>query len=237
MRSAALIAWNILCDFDGTITLEDVIDSLLEHFGLPGWERLEDDWRAGRIGSRECMSGQVALLDLDREQLDQHLSGQSIDPGFPAFVAEARRLGAPLRIVSDGLDYAIDAVLARHGLADLPVSANHLSARSERRWTLQSPWQAGDCRSGTCKCACVATARGNGRPTLLIGDGASDFCAAHRVDFVFAKGRLIDYCRNADIPFLPIASFDEASARLRALFDGSLIAESMPMRAVAGIRG
>jgi 2-hydroxy-3-keto-5-methylthiopentenyl-1-phosphate phosphatase len=232
-----LISWNILCDFDGTITLEDVIDSLLEQFGLPGWETLESDWRAGRIGSRECMAGQVALLDLDREQLDDHLSRQGIDPAFPAFVAEARRLKAPLRIVSDGLDYAIDAVLARYGLADLPVSANHLSARSERRWTLQSPWQAGDCRSGTCKCACVTTARGNGRKTLLIGDGASDFCAAHRVDFVFAKGRLIDYCRNAGIAFMPISGFNEASANLRALFDGSLVAEPIPMRAVAGIRG
>ena len=43
--------WTILCDFDGTIAVEDVIDSMLVRFGRPGWEALEDDWRAGRIGS------------------------------------------------------------------------------------------------------------------------------------------------------------------------------------------
>lgn len=215
-------AWNILCDFDGTISVEDVIDSLLEHHGRPGWEILESDWRAGRIGSRECMSGQVALLDLSRDELDAHLASLWIDPAFPAFVAEARRLGAPLRVVSDGLDYAIESILGRYGLADLPLAANHLRANGPRRWSLTSPWQADGCRSGTCKCACVDDARANGRKTLLIGDGASDFCAADRVDFVFAKNRLIEHCRAAGIPYMPITSFDEAIACLPALFDGRL---------------
>ena len=40
-------SWNILCDFDGTVTPDDVIDGLLERFGRPGWQELEDDWRAG----------------------------------------------------------------------------------------------------------------------------------------------------------------------------------------------
>ncbi len=47
--------WSILCDFDGTISLEDVIDALLEKYGQPGWQQLEDQWKSGKIGSRECM--------------------------------------------------------------------------------------------------------------------------------------------------------------------------------------
>ena len=46
--------WTILCDFDGTISVEDVIDALLDRFGRPGWEVLEQDWRAGRIGRRDA---------------------------------------------------------------------------------------------------------------------------------------------------------------------------------------
>ena len=104
--------WTILCDFDGTISVEDVIDSLLDRFGRPGWERLEQDWRAGRIGSRECMSGQVALLDMTRDELTRSpgASCGSTTP-FPDFVAATRRLGVPLRIVSDGLDMAIHQIL------------------------------------------------------------------------------------------------------------------------------
>lgn len=226
--------WTILCDFDGTISVEDVIDSLLDRFGRPGWEALEKSWRAGRIGSRECMAGQVALLEMTREELDAHLRELWIDHAFPAFVAKARELGVPIRVVSDGLDYAINHILGRYGLGDLPLSANHLMpALQTRHWQLTSPHRAAGCASGTCKCACVAEARRDGAKTLLIGDGASDFCAADRVDFVFAKHRLIEHCRAAGIPYMPIASFDDAIAYLPRLVDGSLLREQPAREAVA----
>lgn len=217
-------AWTILCDFDGTISVEDVIDSLLDRYGRPGWEALEQDWRAGRIGSRECMAGQVGLLEMTRTELDEHLRELWIDHAFPGFVAKARELHVPIRIVSDGLDYAIEQILGRYGLADLPLAANHLApAMQPGQWRLTSPFKAEGCRSGTCKCACVADARKTGSKTLLIGDGASDFCAADRVDFVFAKHRLIEHCRTAGIPYMPITGFDDAVDYLPRLLDGSLV--------------
>ena len=30
--------WTIVCDFDGTVSVGDVTDVLLERFGAPGWE-------------------------------------------------------------------------------------------------------------------------------------------------------------------------------------------------------
>lgn len=228
--SASVSGWTILCDFDGTISVEDVIDSLLDRYGRPGWEALEQDWRAGRIGSRECMSGQVALLDMNRKQLDAHLASLWIDHAFPGFVAKARELGVPILVVSDGLDYAIHKILGRYGLDDLPLAANHLvSGTPPHRWQLTSPLQAEGCRSGTCKCACVEKVRASGRVrTLLIGDGASDFCAAARVDFVFAKHRLIEHCRAVGIPYVPITGFEDALDFLPCLLDGSLLAEAPP---------
>lgn len=221
--------WTILCDFDGTISVEDVIDALLDRYGRPGWEILERDWRAGRIGSRECMRGQVELLEMTRAELDAALAELWIDHAFPAFVDETRRLGIPVRIASDGLDYAIRAILARYGLDDLPVAANHLAPGIlPKLWTLESPCQAAGCRSGTCKCACVARARSGGARTLLIGDGVSDFCAAERADFVFAKHRLIEHCRASGIPYVPITGFDEALELLPRLLDGSLEAGLEP---------
>ena len=219
--------WTILCDFDGTIAVEDVIDSLLDRFGRPGWEVLEQDWRAGRIGSRECMAGQVDLLQMTRAELDAHLGQLWIDHAFPGFVAKARALHVPIRVVSDGLDYAIEQILGRYGLDDLPVTANHLAPGvPPKQWQLTSPFQASGCRSGTCKCACVAQASSGGAKTLLIGDGASDFCAADRADFVFAKHRLIEHCRAAGIPYVPITGFEDALELLPRLLDGSLIDDS-----------
>lgn len=217
-----MTSWSILCDFDGTISVEDVIDSLLDRFGRPGWEALEQDWRAGKIGSRECMSGQVSLLDMSRAELDRHLDTLWIDHAFPAFVAKTRELDTPMRIVSDGLDHAIHTILGRYGLDNLPLAANRLSSISARGWQLSSPYQADGCRSGTCKCACVTQARAGGVKTLLIGDGASDFCAADRVDFVFAKNRLIEHCRAAGIPYVAITGFEDAIELLPELLAGRL---------------
>lgn len=56
--------WRIQCDFDGTISLQDVADTLLTRHGMPGWQELEEAWERGEIGSHDCMCGQVALLDM-----------------------------------------------------------------------------------------------------------------------------------------------------------------------------
>ncbi len=223
--------WTLLCDFDGTISVEDTTDTLLERFGKPGWEVLETDWREGRIGSRDCMAGQVALLDMDKAELDAHLNARAMDPAFGDFVRSALAQGMHIEILSDGLDYAIRSILARNALDDLPVTANHLVPVGEREWCLTFPNASPTCSaaSGTCKCARAArfqdaATAARRKRVLMIGDGASDFCVAAAADFVFAKGKLIDHCRAHNIPHAPIADFADALALLPALVSGKLVA-------------
>lgn len=222
--------WNILCDFDGTIAVEDVTDSLLDRFAPPEWQVLEREWRAGKIGSAECMAGQVALLDATREEIDAHLAMLRIDPAFPQFVESALGAGATLRVVSDGLDYAIRAILARYQLDVLPVLANRLVQTGPRKWKLETPFSDPHCRigSGHCKCASAVREHNRHHRVLLIGDGASDFCAAGEADYVFAKHRLIEHCRAAGIAYVPITGFEDALELLPRLLDGSLLAEHEP---------
>jgi 2-hydroxy-3-keto-5-methylthiopentenyl-1-phosphate phosphatase len=218
--------WTVLCDFDGTVAVDDTTDTLLERFGRTGWESLEDDWRAGSIGSRECMAGQVGLLDMDHVELDAHLSEREIDPAFPAFVGAVVEAKLRLEILSDGLDYAIHKILSRHALDWLPVTSNHLVSVDLREWRLEFPNASPTCQvaSGTCKCMSAARAQATRKRTLLIGDGASDFCVAEAADFVFAKGKLIAHCRAKNIPHAAIEGFSDALALLPALISGKLVA-------------
>ena len=218
--------WTILCDFDGTIALDDTTDTLLERFARPGWEVLEADWRAGRIGSHDCMAGQVALLDMSWAELDAHLAERAIDPAFAAFVKASHSAGAHIEVLSDGLDYAIRTILGRNGLDWLPVTSNRLESVGDRDWRLAFPNASARCRvaSGTCKCARADTAQAARKHALLIGDGASDFCVAGAADFVFAKGKLIAHCRAQDIPHVPIAGFADALNLLPDLLAGKLTA-------------
>ena len=218
--------WTILCDFDGTVALDDTTDTLLERFARPGWETLESDWRAGRIGSHDCMAGQVALLDMSRPELDAHLRERAIDPAFAAFVKAAHARGVHIEILSDGLDYAIRTILGREGLDWLPITSNRLEPDGERGWRLGFPNASALCRvaSGTCKCARAGKAQAARKRVLLIGDGASDFCVAESADFVFAKGKLTGHCRTRQLPHAAIDGFADALNLLPALLAGELAA-------------
>lgn len=52
---------------------------------------------------------------------------------------------------------------------------------------------------------------------LVIGDGQSDMCVASTADFVFAKGRLAEYCERNAIPYARFDSFAELPALLAKL--------------------
>lgn len=211
-RHGAASDWTIQCDFDGTISTEDVTDSLLTRFGRDGWQTLEDAWERGEIGSRECMKGQIALLDLSEQQLIAHLDSMAIDPHFLAFVRAAHQRGIAVQVVSDGLDRAIRHILQRHGLDDLPVFANQLQQVGARRWQLQSPHASAQClrASGNCKCARAAEQQTGGGKVLYIGDGSSDFCVSGRADLVLAKASLIGHCESQGIAHRPFTHFGEA---------------------------
>lgn len=209
--------WTVLCDFDGTIALEDVTDSLLMRFARPGWTTLETAWRDGRIDARTCMAGQVALLECTRGELTAYLATVAIDPDFAPFAEAVRAAGMRLAIVSDGLDHACRAILDRHSLRHMPVIANRLVQEGTRRWRLDFPNARADCRSGCGTCKCAHAPLDDRAPVLLIGDGASDFCPAERATFVFARDSLLARCRDLALPHRPVANFREARALLRGL--------------------
>lgn len=58
---------RVFVDFDGTISLEDTTDVILERFADPEWRTVEAEWLAGRIGSRECLARQIDLVRASRE--------------------------------------------------------------------------------------------------------------------------------------------------------------------------
>jgi 2-hydroxy-3-keto-5-methylthiopentenyl-1-phosphate phosphatase len=163
---------------------------------------------------------------MDRAEFDAHLAQREVDPAFADFVKLAHSAGMHIEIVSDGLDYVIRNILGRTGLDWLPVTSNRLEPVSTRKWRLEFPNASTICRvaSGTCKCARATKARAARMRTLLIGDGASDFCVAETADFVFAKGKLIAHCIAKDIPHAAIDGFGDALKLLPALTSGKLVA-------------
>jgi 2-hydroxy-3-keto-5-methylthiopentenyl-1-phosphate phosphatase len=205
---------DITIDFDGTVTLGDTTDRMLDRFADPEWREVEAEWVAGRIGSRECLARQAALISASPGEIDAMLDIVETDLSFPRFIAQAHAMGATTKIVSDGFDRFIEPILARIGVK-ITLLCNRLISTGLRSWRAEFPHVNPDCssESGVCKCASVAA----GKFRLLIGDGRSDFCVAQEADLVFAKGALIEFCREQNIPYRPITSFREARVYLLEL--------------------
>jgi 2,3-diketo-5-methylthio-1-phosphopentane phosphatase len=201
---------RLLVDFDGTIASVDTTDLLLERFAAPAWRDIEEDWKAGRIGSRECMVRQIDLVRASQAEMDEFVADIEIDPAFPSFATLCTRLGHSIAVVSDGLDRTVEAVLRRHGLA-LPYSANHLEWRGDDRWRLTFPHARSDCRALSGNCKCDFTAGAPRELSIVVGDGRSDFCVAGRADMVLAKSALLDHCIETDLPHFAFADFAEAT--------------------------
>jgi 2-hydroxy-3-keto-5-methylthiopentenyl-1-phosphate phosphatase len=58
---------------------------------------------------------------------------------------------------------------------------------------------------------------GGRRPVIFLGDGLSDRFAVEAADLVFAKHRLLAYCREKRIACVPFENFAEIAAALKAL--------------------
>ena len=81
---------RVFVDFDGTISLEDTTDVILERFADPKWQKVEADWLSGRIGSRDCLAQQIDLVRASPEELDTICEDVPLDPHFPELVALCR---------------------------------------------------------------------------------------------------------------------------------------------------
>ena len=207
---------EVYCDFDGTITCLDATDAVLETFALPAWREWEARWVRGEITSQECLARQIELIQADRDTLIEFAADLPIDEGILTLDRRCSEHGVPLTIVSDGIDLLVEAVLRRHGLLHLPVFSNHLRWIESGRPTLSFPFAEKECESGagTCKCALTLPADLRSSRPVYIGDGRSDQCVSAKMQTVFAKGTLRDWCERTGIPCIPFETLAEVAERL-----------------------
>jgi 2-hydroxy-3-keto-5-methylthiopentenyl-1-phosphate phosphatase len=201
-------------DFDGTITIEDTGVYLLERLAPDEWLEVEDDYVGGRIGSKECMQREWAMLPPERATVEATVAEVRIDPGFLPLVAYLRRHGAEICILSDGFGFRAEEIAAEAGVAVITNAVDWAS------WTVVFPNEDTGCECaecGACKRAPIRKSRALGRTTVLVGDGASDVKGAAVADVIFAKDELAKWCTSNGVGYEPFASLAEVQQRLEQL--------------------
>ncbi|HEY3294732.1 MAG TPA: MtnX-like HAD-IB family phosphatase [bacterium] len=200
--------YSICCDFDGTISIPDACDFLLQRYAPPEWKELDDAVWSGRLTEREAFPRQIGLLNVTWEDACAAMDkGVIIRDGFAEFIAFCRRNNLPFMILSGGLRPLIETLLARAGVPDVPV-ISHTAQIDGRRWKAvlwDGKRHAEHCSH--CKCSYVLAERAAGKKLVYIGDGYTDLCPAQHADILFATGNLARECLKSGRPFIPYETF------------------------------
>jgi len=194
-RSAATSASKmvVMCDFDGTITIQDTSEYILERHARGDWKKLDSMLDRGEISIDECMNRQFAMVDLSEEaiisELDQIIS---IRPGFPELVHDCNEKGVEFFVVSAGLSFVIRHFIGAMRLGDKVKIVSPLARYEGRNIVFTFPPLIIP-GSQSFKDDLVRRFRSGGMKVAFIGDGPPDVEAARMSDLRFAvKGRRLE---------------------------------------------
>jgi 2-hydroxy-3-keto-5-methylthiopentenyl-1-phosphate phosphatase len=205
----------VFFDFDNTITPFDVFDNIVETFAVDKkWMKYESAWKRGEIGSRDCLSGQLKSVRVDKRSLKKHLAKIKVDPHFKKIIALLKKGGVAPVIVSDSFQFFLEYILKNNGIESLRIYSNQIRFSGDRL-VPYFPHQHATCKTcGNCKKKHLP---GEGREKKVIiyaGDGLSDLCPAKHSDIVFAKGNLKKYLTREGKKFFPFETLKDVYVHL-----------------------
>ena len=197
---------TIYCDFDGTITKNDAVNTFFEKYADPKWIDFENLWINGEISSMDNAIKQVSLLpNLSEKQVDDYIETVEIDDDFVEFTNYLKANNIKLVILSDGFDLFIQKTLEKYNINDIEIYANHITLENSR-FKITFPYHNHLCEKGAGMCKCEKI---NEKEFVYIGDGTSDLCVAKKATILFATKKLQKYCENSSIGHYPFNSFKD----------------------------
>jgi 2-hydroxy-3-keto-5-methylthiopentenyl-1-phosphate phosphatase len=211
------MAMIIQCDFDGTITEEDMGFLLLDTFAQGDWRKWLQQYRENEISVGEFNSKAFATVKGGREELLEAVMGRvKLRDGFHELVSYCQGEDFRLVIVSNGLDFYIASILNDAGLGDI-------EAHAARTWfhpgglEVQYIGPDGTPLDSDFKAAYTRLFLKEGYQVVYVGNGPSDITPASLAQHIFARDGLLDYCQERSLPCQP---FDDLNDVVRGL--GSL---------------
>ena len=199
----------VQCDFDGTVTEEDVSFEMLDAYASGDWRQILREYQEGRISVGRFNSEAFGMVKADEESLLAVAKGKvKIRPGFRELVDFCRRTSFRFVIVSNGLDFYIKQILRDIGTGDIEVFAAQTLFHPDGI-SVQYVGPDGSHLDDNFKDSYVNSFLDQDYRMVYVGNGASDISPARRCHHVFATGNLLDLCQQANLECIPFADFNE----------------------------
>lgn len=196
----------VQCDFDGTITEDDVSYLILDNFGQGDWRQLLQEYMEHRISVEQFNTQAFAMVKADKPTLLQLIKGKvKIRDGFHELVAYCTKKGFRLVIVSNGLEFYIEAILKEIGLENIEA---HAAQAQFHPSGMEAQYIGPDGKrlSDGLKEAYIELFMRQGYKVAYVGNGDSDIIPAQSAHCVFARGELLTYCKQSGLEYIPFDS-------------------------------
>lgn len=210
---------SIFCDFDDTITMQDVGNAMFQTFG--DYHKYWNEYINGKYSCRElniklCNSIPAAIT---KEIITNFALSQEVDAYFVNFVNYCHSNNYNFTIVSDGYDIYINPIINSLNLKNgIKIFCNKMQYIDNKFIPdFFGSVESCTCSTASCKRNVVLNNSADDDILVYIGDGMTDFCAAEHCDIVFAKKQLAHYCNENKIPHYPFRSFFDIQRILEQL--------------------
>ena len=207
-----------LTDFDDTAAAQNVAELLLNRFGDSTWTEVRQQFRDGKMDLKEYQEITFRNIRADRSAMQHYVREHAIlRPYFHELHYYCRANEIPLAVVSQGLDFYIQALLERDGYGDVPIYAVNTSFDQGRISYHYHHTYPGKESQGNSKAFIVEQFQQQGYFVVFAGDGTSDQEASRKADMVFAHRTLARYCETEGIDYTPFKDFKSILLKVREL--------------------
>ena len=190
----------VLSDFDGTITTNNVLNSLYEKFAAPSYRETLERWNRGEISTMEEIETVFATISASRVEMESFLDTVELDPGFPSILKYCLEAGIKFVIVSDGLVWYIEYIMRHQEIQEVEEVYACEIHFDQGGYRFSYPWfDPSTPMRSVSKSTIVRDYQSRGYKVVFIGDGVSDFEAAQVADIVYARDVLLDYTKDHGI--------------------------------------
>jgi len=200
--------WAAVSDFDGTVTLRDVGDHLLLHYGFADKKTIEESYSL-KVKVEDFMKRAFAGAALSEKTIADFVRKEvRTRPGFRQFILFCEASGVPFEIASGGVDLYADPFFKKHGVKVKSFFGRARVVKGGIRITYPFLRRT---NLSDFKASRVARFQRAGRRVVFFGDGPNDFKAACLADKVYAAGRLLRLCRERGVPAEQLRSYARAA--------------------------
>jgi 2-hydroxy-3-keto-5-methylthiopentenyl-1-phosphate phosphatase len=207
----------VQCDFDGTITDDDVSFQILDEFTGTGWRQLFDDYMAGKMSVNRFNATVFSRVKADKKTLDEFVRQKAvIRPGFSELLEVSKKRGFRFVIVSNGMMFYIENILGMLGVKDIEFVAARANFKPG---TIEAWYEGPDGRvvEDGFKEAYTRHFLKQGYKIVYLGNGASDFPPARMCSKIFSIDNLTKACETNEVACTPFSDLHEVAEAFKTL--------------------